>query len=439
MSKSTRKVLLPQVLRAALIGVPTILLIGCAQLPNIDMSTSRLMTVAVQAGETAQAIAIKYDARVLTFHPNTGTAVLSLSSERAGRLSREAYDATEPNENTLEVQHDTVNGASTQTNMNGWSTWGSGWSVYGAGQASDLTGSPSTGPNAAIWSKIRLAQGLSLARKAGAGVTVAVIDTGLDLAHPAFAGRLVAGDQMWDFVDNDAVPQEVYVTSTSKGYGHGTSVAGIVAQVAPNAKIMPLRVLGPDGVGNTDAVVLAIDWAVSHGATVINLSLGTKYLASLSSEIDWATWEGVFVVCATGNTGDANVTFPASSSTYQGYSGDMTVGVGSSNLSDVKSSFSTYGNVEMTAIGENVFTPAPGNRIARWNGTSMASPMVAGGFALALAERWYSWDSHLTLGTSMSSSADNIDKSNSKSLKGYLGFGRLNLERFLQVSLYQIR
>jgi thermitase len=250
---------------------------------------------------------------------------------------------------------------------------------------------------------------------------------------------LVAGDQMWDFVDNDAVPQEVYVTSTSKGYGHGTSVAGIVAQVAPNAKIMPLRVLGPDGVGNTDAVVLAIDWAVSHGATVINLSLGTKYLASLSSEIDWATWEGVFVVCATGNTGDANVTFPASSSTYQGYSGDMTVGVGSSNLSDVKSSFSTYGNVEMTAIGENVFTPAPGNRIARWNGTSMASPMVAGGFALALAERWYSWDSHLTLGTSMSSSADNIDKSNSKSLKGYLGFGRLNLERFLQVSLYQIR
>jgi thermitase len=110
--------------------------------------------------------------------------------------------------------------------------------------------------------------------------------------------------------------------------------------------------------------------------------------------------------------------------------------VGSTNLNDVKSSLSTYGDVEMTAIGENVFTPAPGNRVAKWSGTSMASPMVAGGLALALAERWYPRGSLLRLGRTMSSTADNLDKFNSKSLKGYLGFGRLNLERFLQTALY---
>lgn len=392
------------------------------------------MTVAVQAGDTAQAIASKYDARVLTFHPETGDAVLSLSSARAGRLSRDAYDATDPNENTMQAQE--TEAASIQSNMGGWSTWGSGWSVYGSGLPNDLTGSPSTGPNAAIWSKIRLSQGLSLARKGGGGMTVAVIDTGIDLEHPAFAGRLVSSDRMWDFVGNDSVPQEVYVDSNSKGYGHGTSVAGIVAQVAPNVKIMPLRVLGPDGAGDTDAVIAAINWAVDHGANVINLSLGTKYLATLDSEIDWATWKGVLMVSSAGNTGDTKVTFPASSSAYQDDWGDLTIGVGSTNLNDVKSSFSTYGDVEMTAIGENVVTPAPGNRVAKWSGTSMAAPMVAGGFALALSERWYPRESLLSLGKTMSSTADNIDKLNAKNLKGRLGAGRLNLERFLQTALY---
>jgi thermitase len=431
--RQSKPKLLSRVLNVALIGLPA-MLIGCAQLPVIDTTTSRLMTVNIQAGDSAENLASKYDAKVLTFHPETGEAILVLSQDRAARLSREAFDATDPNENTIQAQEDTE-AASTQSNMGGWSTWGAGWSVYGAGQTSDLTSSPSTGPNAAIWSKIRLSQGLSKARKAGGGMTVAVIDTGIDLAHPAFAGRLVSSDRIWDFVDNDGVPQEVYVNNSSKGYGHGTSVAGIVAQVAPNVKIMPLRVLGSDGTGDTDAVIAAINWAVAHGANVINLSLGTKYLSSLDSEINWATWKGVLMVSSAGNSGDTNVTFPASSSEYQDSWGDLTIGVGSSNLNDVKSSFSTYGDVEMTAIGENVVTPAPGNRVAKWSGTSMAAPMVAGGLALALAERWYPRNSLLSLGKTMSSTADDIDKFNSKNLKGSLGWGRLNLERFMQFAL----
>lgn len=80
-----------------------------------------------------------------------------------------------------------------------------------------------------------------------AGVTVAVLDTGVDPNHPAFAGRLALG---FDFVDFDADPREEGVAGVHAGYGHGTHVTGLIALVAPDAKIMPVRVLDQDGVGN---------------------------------------------------------------------------------------------------------------------------------------------------------------------------------------------
>ena len=431
MSQFRGKLFFSQILRVALFGIP-MTLIGCAQLPVISTATTaRLMTVSIQAGETIQTLATKYDARVLTFHPETGQAVLALSSERAARLSREAFDATDPNENTLESQQDTEAAAAVNSNMSGWTTWASGWSVYGSGLAADLVTSATSSLNYLSWNKILLPQALALAPKAGSGVIVAVIDTGIDLVHPAFNGRLVSSNQMWDFVGNDATPQEVYVDSSSKGFGHGTCVAGIVAQVAPNAKIMPLRVLGPTGSGNSEGVVAAIDWAVSHGAKVINLSLGSQYLKSLDSEIGWATSNGVLVVSSTGNTGNTSVTFPAKDSQYSNEWGDLSVGVASTNLNDKKSSFSTYGNVEITAPGENILVPAPNLRVASWTGTSMASPMVAGGFALALGERSYSYTSLRELGDTMGDSADSLlTKDLTYGLR--LGNGRINLQRFMQ-------
>jgi thermitase len=433
MSQSIGKLLRARVLSVALIGVPSVL-IGCAQLPPIDTTTSRLMTVNIQAGDTAQNLASKYDANVLTFHPETGTAVLSLTKERAGRLSREAFDATDPNENTLESQQDTEAASAVNSNMSGWTTWASGWSVYGSGVVTDLVSSVTSSLNATTWKKIKLPEALTLAPNAGTGIIVAVIDTGIDLDHPAFANRLVAPHDMYDFVDNDAKPQEVYTDSSSKGFGHGTCVAGIVAQVAPKAKIMPLRVLSPNGSGNSDSVVAAIDWAVSHGAKVINLSLGSSYLASLDSEINWATQNGVIVVSSSGNTGNTSVTFPASASKNFGTWGDLTVGVASTNLNDKKSSFSTYGNVEVTAPGENIFVPAPNLRVASWTGTSMAAPIVAGGFALALGQKTYSAWGLLELGKTMGYAADGlIVKDLQYGIS--LGSGRVNLQRFMQRAL----
>ena len=74
---------------------------------------------------------------------------------------------------------------------------------------------------------------------------IAVLDTGVDLNHPAFAGKLVQGK---DFVDNDDDPSEVGTLRINPTYGHGTHVAGIIALMAPTAKIMPIRVLDQNGI-----------------------------------------------------------------------------------------------------------------------------------------------------------------------------------------------
>ena len=109
----------------------------------------------------------------------------------------------------------------------------------------------------------------------GAGAVVAIVDSGAAAGHPDLAGRLVSGH---DVVEGDATPHD--------GDGHGTHVAGIVgaatgngagvASVAPQAGLMPVRVLGADGAGTVEGVADGIDWARTHGADVINLSLGSE-------------------------------------------------------------------------------------------------------------------------------------------------------------------
>lgn len=207
---------------------------------------------------------------------------------------------------------------------------------------------------------------------------MAVIDTGIDLRHPAFAGRLAPASEWKDYVDGDSYPQEV----SGPNYGHGTGVADIIVQVAPNVTILPLRVLGPDGAGDTTDVVAAIDYAVSRGAQVINLSLGTDTdEKALKELVKYALKADVVVVASAGNNGQESVMFPAS---YK----DATIGVGSVNRYDELSSFSAYGkDLSLTAPGESIYTASPDQSVAYWSGTSFAAPIVSGAAALALGER----------------------------------------------------
>lgn len=220
----------------------------------------------------------------------------------------------------------------------------------------------------------------------GAGVTVAVLDTGIDATHPAFDGRLVPG---YDYVSDDADPSDIAagVDSDGDGYadsavGHGTFAAGLVTLVAPQAQVIPMRVLDSDGNGNLFVIAQAIIDAADAGAEVINLSFGTDGSVEsklLGDAIKDVHKRGVIVVAAAGNGGSKEPTYPASLS--------KVISVGA--LAEDGSSLADFSNrgswVSVAAPGTSVIGPLPGNRFAAWSGTSMAAPLVAGQMALVAA------------------------------------------------------
>lgn len=266
---------------------------------------------------------------------------------------------------------------------------------------------------AAQWAGAAINLGKAQAMASGSGITVAVLDTGFDLNHPALAGRLRAG---WDFVDGDADPSEA-ATTTGAGYGHGTHVAGLVAWVAPGAKILPLRVLDAEGQGNAwvlaEAMLRAIDPdgdpTTADGAQVINLSLAGLQDSKLMRTVDklvncvlplpgdpvdplvdlsdagydgdrqrCGVQGGALVAAGAGNDGSSTLrTWPAAESAYG------LIAVAASNPQGRLAGFSNSGNwIALAAPGDLVTSSMPGGGYATWSGTSMATPLVAGAAAL---------------------------------------------------------
>ena len=278
--------------------------------------------------------------------------------------------------------------------------------------------------NTSNWQQIGLDRAHAGLSRLGSGVTVAVLDTGVDLNHPAFTGRLTRPGTWRDFVDGDATPQDEG-TLTQGMTGHGTEVAGIVAQIAPGAQILPLRVLNSDGAGDVLNVARAIVYAADQGADVINLSLGAgERMPAIQAAIEYANSKGVTVSAAAGNTGERGLNYPA-----QDFSGSrLNLSVGSVNATDGKSSFSQYGSaLAVLAPGENVYGPAPEGRLAAWSGTSMSAPVVSGAAALGLAE---GYAASRVVSALRSSAADVDALSSNDAYQGELGEGRLDLAAF---------
>jgi thermitase len=223
----------------------------------------------------------------------------------------------------------------------------------------------------------------------GEGTTVAVVDTGAQLDHPALVANF-KGVKRYDFVGNDKDPSDLPVGKDAdcdgdkdEMVGHGTHVAGIVDITAPAAKIMPLRVLDTEGYGNVFTIAKAVYFAEHNGAVVINLSLGSTNRSKLLQEvIKGATANGVVVAAAAGNSNSSVPRYPAAGDGLVA-SADGLVAVTSVNMYDRKSDFANYGSwVDIAAPGEGIRSAFPVSTYAYWSGTSMATPFVSGQAAL---------------------------------------------------------
>ncbi len=203
-------------------------------------------------------------------------------------------------------------------------------------------------------------------------VSIAVLDTGVQLNHPDLDGKLLPG---YDYVDGDVVPED--------GNSHGTHVAGTAAAetdngvggagTCPACRILPVRVLDASGGGTLAGIAQGIMYAADQGARVINLSLGGDGSRTVERAVNYAWNKGAFLACAAGNenTSETLLAYPAA------YTNCFAVAATTS--SDTRANFSNYGTwVEAAAPGMNIISTWTGGSYGASSGTSMAAPHVAG-------------------------------------------------------------
>lgn len=254
----------------------------------------------------------------------------------------------------------------------------------------------------------------------GAGVVVAVLDTGVDGAHPDLAPNLVAG---WNVYDGNA--------DTSDPHGHGTWVAGTVAAatnngvgvagVAGGARIMPVRIADANAYAYWSTVAAGLNWAADHGARVANISYnGVSGSATVRSAAQYFRSKGGVVVAAAGNSGglEAIAENP-----------DLLT-VAATDAADGRASFSSYGDyVDLSAPGTSIATTGRGATYVTVQGTSFASPIVAGVAALMMAE-----NPALTPSQVDSLLVQGCDDLGATGWDPYFGRGRVNASRAVEAA-----
>lgn len=301
-------------------------------------------------------------------------------------------------------------------------------------------------------------------------LVIAVLDTGVDLNHPDLFNNLwknaleIPGNHQdddgngyiddydgWDFVDDDEGPEPQAAAIPDAGaIAHGTLVAGLIGAQSDNeigytgmlweADIMPLRVLNESGVGSEDATAQAIDYAVANGAKVINMSFaGTGSGSRLRTSVRRAYDAGVVIVAALGNDAvnvDLTPVYPAC---YHSEVDDWVLGVTATDESDAETEFTNFGSTcaDLSAPGTNILgldfqgeDPEDAEYGGPWDGTSAASPLVAGAAGLLLAQ--YPTLTPAQVFTILKLAVDPIKTTLSGA--GNIGVGRLNVAQALAIA-----
>jgi thermitase len=197
-------------------------------------------------------------------------------------------------------------------------------------------------------------------------IIVAVLDTGIDKDNLDLADKIVADVNLTDSPTSDDL------------YGHGTHMAGTIAAIAPECRLMNVKVADDAGRCEESVVARGIIWAVDHGAKVINISLSMKASPELAEAVNYAWSQGAILIAAAGNKGGTEASYPA-------YYVNC-VAVAGTNENDSLALLSSYGDwVDVAAPGFNIYSELPGNQYGYKTGTSSAGAHVSGVAALVFS------------------------------------------------------
>jgi len=211
-------------------------------------------------------------------------------------------------------------------------------------------------------SKIEAPQAWQITR-GDRSVMVAVLDTGISKDSQDLADRVVAEVNLTDSPTTDDV------------YGHGTHMAGTIAAIAPECRLMNVKVADDRGKCEPSVVARGIVWAVDHGAKVINLSLAMGASSNLEEAVNYAWSQGAILIAAAGNKGTSEASYPA----YY----ENCLAVAGTNENNALALLSSYGDwVDVAAPGFNIYSELPENQYGYKTGTSAAGAHVSGVAAL---------------------------------------------------------
>lgn len=234
----------------------------------------------------------------------------------------------------------------------------------------------------------------------GQNILVGVVDSAVDMEHPQLQGNIAINadevpnngldDDNNGYVDDVMGQSFISQGSSTTANPHGTHVSGIIAAdptsgpiagIAPQAKLIPAPFISTEGYGSLGDAILALQYAASRGAKVINASWGgAPCVSALASAFTSLSDRGVLLVVAAGNSGvdiDRYPVYPAS------FNSPLQITVGASTALDFLSSWSNHGyrSVHLAAPGVQILSTTPGNSVSYMDGTSMAAPFVSGAAA----------------------------------------------------------